>query len=161
MDRRRLIAGVSLVTATGAVLGMLSGDSFVLLLTAAFLVGGTSNPLYSLLLAYTNDFLDFEDMAAASGGLVFVNGLGAIAGPLVTGWLMSVIGPYGYFTIIAALLLALAGYAAYRMTQRPSPTVDETSAYTPVMPTASVVAVEAAQEYSAEMAEDAENDDRQ
>ena len=161
MDRRVLICAASALGGAGALLAFAFGTNFTVLLVGAFLIGGMSNPLYSLLLAYTNDFLDFEDMAAASGGLVFVNGLGAIAGPLVTGWLMSVIGPYGYFTIIAALLLALAGYAAYRMTQRPSPTVDETSAYTPVMPTASVVAVEAAQEYSAEMAEDAENDDRQ
>ncbi|SDH96790.1 MFS transporter [Lutimaribacter saemankumensis] len=161
MDRRVLICAASALGGAGALLAFAFGTNFTVLLVGAFLIGGMSNPLYSLLLAYTNDFLDFEDMAAASGGLVFVNGLGAIAGPLVTGWLMSVIGPYGYFTIIAALLLALAGYAAYRMTQRPSPTVDETSAYTPVMPTASVVAVEAAQEYSAEMAEDAENDGRQ
>lgn len=161
MDRRVLICAASALGGFGALLAFGFGTNYTVLLVGAFLIGGMSNPLYSLLLAYTNDFLEVEDMAAASGGLVFVNGLGAIAGPLVTGWLMSVIGPYGYFTIIAALLLALAGYAAYRMTQRPSPTVHETSAYTPVMPTASVVAVEAAQEYDAEMAEEAESYDAQ
>ena len=150
MDRRRLIAGVSLVTATGAVLGMLSGDSFVLLLTAAFLVGGTSNPLYSLLIAYTNDFLDHDDMAAASGGMVFINGLGAIAGSLVTGWAMGAIGPRGFFAVIGVLMLAMAGYAAYRMTQRAAPSVDETESYAPVAASSSHVAVEAAQEYAIE-----------
>ena len=56
-----------------------------------------SNPLYSLLMAHTNDYLEREDMAAASGGLIFINGLGAIAGPLITGWIMGQIGPGGFY----------------------------------------------------------------
>ena len=55
-----------------------------------------SNPLYSLLIAYTNDFLEPDDMASASGGLLFLNGLGAISGPLFTGYLMTEIGPTGF-----------------------------------------------------------------
>lgn len=157
MDRRVLIFAASALGGLGAILGFFASGNFALLLVSAFLIGGMSNPLYSLLLAYTNDFLDFEDMAAASGGLVFLNGLGAIAGPVITGWLMSTMGPYGYFIIIAVLLLVLAAYSAYRMTQRAAPSVDETGSYTPVMPTASVVAIEAAQEYDAEMAEDTES----
>ena len=39
--------------------------------------------VYALLIAYTNDFLSREDMAAASAGLIFLNGFGAIFGPLV------------------------------------------------------------------------------
>ncbi|MBC7179259.1 MAG: MFS transporter, partial [Roseovarius sp.] len=70
MDRRKLIAAVSLGTGIGAVIGMLLGDNFWFLMLAAFVVGGTSNPLYSLLIAYTNDFLAHEDMAAAAGGMV-------------------------------------------------------------------------------------------
>ena len=51
-------------------------------------VGGVANPIYSVLLAYTNDFLDASDMAAASAGLLFINGVGAMTGPLITGWAM-------------------------------------------------------------------------
>ena len=156
MDRRRLIAGVSLVTAFGAELGMLAGDSFVLLLTAAFLVGGTSNPLYSLLIAYTNDFLQHDDMAAAAGGMVFINGLGAIAGPLMVGWMMGVMGPEGYFLYIAVLMAALVAYALYRMTQRAAPAPAQTESYMPVSPSASPMAVEFAQEIAIEAAQDAE-----
>ena len=43
-----------------------------------FVIGGVANPLYSLIIAYTNDFLAPSDMAAASGGLLFINGLGAM-----------------------------------------------------------------------------------
>lgn len=158
MDRRKLIAGVSLGTGIGAVIGVVLGENFWFLLLAAFVVGGTSNPLYSLLIAYTNDFLEHDDMAAAAGGMVFINGLGAIAGPLMVGWMMSVMGPGGYFLYIAVLMFAMVIYAIYRMTQRAAPTVRETDRYMPVSPSSSPMAVEFAQEYAIETAQDAKED---
>lgn len=150
MDRRVLIMMVAFAGGFGAVLGWLFMDNYLMLLVAAALVGGTSNPLYSLLIAHANDFLETEDMAAASGGLVFVNGVGAIAGPLVTGWMMEATGPSGFFVFLAILMVATGGYAAYRATRRAAPSVEDTASYTPVMPSASPVAVEAAQEYAIE-----------
>lgn len=152
-DRRRLIIGVAGLGGLGAILGMMMGSNFTLLLMAAFVIGGMTNPLYSLLIAYTNDYLEHDDMAAASGGLVFINGLGAIAGPLITGWLMGdgVFGPPGYFLFMAGLMFALVVYGAYRMTQRRAIPVEETGSYATMYPTASPVAVELAQEYASEV----------
>lgn len=160
MDRRLLILLVSVVGGISAAVGMVFGVDFPVLLAAAFVIGGMSNPLYSLLIAYTNDYLEHEDMAAASGGLIFINGLGAIAGPLITGWLMgdAVFGPPGFFLFIAALLFAMAGYAVYRMTQRASVPVDETGTMSPLYPTASPVALEVAQEVAIEAAQDEEEE---
>ena len=83
MDRRRLIISVAAIGAVGALIGVLMGQNFTFLLVSAFIVGGTSHPLYSLLIAHTNDFLEYGDMASASGGLLFINGIGAIAGLLI------------------------------------------------------------------------------
>lgn len=156
MDRRQLAAGVSLVGGLAAVLGVLMTDSFPVLLISAFLIGGAANPLYSLLIAYTNDFLDLDNMAAASAGLLFVNGVGAIAGPIITGFAIERVGPGGFFMLIAVLMLSLSAYAVYRMTRRPAPAVDETGAYTAMSPTATPVALEAAQEIFMESIEAAE-----
>lgn len=152
MDRRVLVMFVAALAAVGSVLGMLFGNQFWTLLLAAFLIGGLANPLYSLLIAHTNDYLEHDDMAAASGGLVFINGLGAIAGPLITGWLMgdAVFGPPGYFMFMTVLLIILAVYAAYRITQRVAIPLDETGIMTPMSPTGTPVAVELAQEYAIE-----------
>jgi MFS family permease len=156
MDRRVLICGLAFLGGAACVLGVVSGHVFNVLLVVGFLIGGVSNPLYSLLLAYTNDYLEHEDMAAASGGLLFVNGVGAIAGPVITGWMMgSVFGPAGFWVFIALLMLALGLYALYRMTQRRAPTVAETSAYVSVLPTASPVALEAAQDWASDRADSA------
>ncbi|MCZ0810742.1 MAG: MFS transporter [Pseudomonadota bacterium] len=154
MDRRVLIFAAALLCGVGAVLGFVFSGYFVMLLVVAAIIGGTSNPLYSLLIAYTNDFLDHDDMAAASGGMVFINGLGAVAGPLVTGWAMGAIGSRGFFAVIGVLMLAMAAYAAYRMTQRAAPSVDETESYAPLVASSSPVAVEAAQEYAIETAQE-------
>ncbi len=161
MDRRGLILAVALVGGLFAMLGAALGSVFAVLLVVAFVVGGMSSPLYSLLIAYTNDFLDPDDMAAASGGLVFLNGLGAIAGPLIAGWLMGQAGPGGFWLLIGVLMLALAGYALYRMTQRPATPVEEASAYLGIAPTASVVALEAAREWALEAAEEDQEADRE
>ncbi|MFX0540570.1 MFS transporter [Roseovarius sp. S4756] len=156
MDRRLLILISSAMLAAGAVIAMIFGANFTMLLAAAFIVGGLSNPLYSLLIAYTNDFLQHEDMPAAASGLVFINGLGAIAGPVTTGWMMSVMGPGGFFLYIAILGAAMAIYAAYRMTQRPTQIVDPVEGYTPVMPSSSPMAVTYAQEYAVDVAQEEE-----
>ncbi len=158
MDRRVLILATALFGGTAAILGVLGGASFPVLLVAAFLVGGASNPLYALILAYTNDFLDGDDMAAASGGLIFLNGIGAIIGPILTGWAMGVIGPSGFWVFITAMLLAIGLYAMWRMSRRPATvTPDETVSYAPILPSASPVAIEAAQEVYAENLDAAED----
>ena len=158
MDRRTLIVIVSLVGGAGSILGMLMGHVFSILLVSAFVVGGMSNPLYSLLIAHTNDFLEHEDMAAASGGMVFINGLGAILGPVITGWLMgTALGPGGFYLFTGVLFFVLAAYAAYRATQRAAKSADKTGSYVPILASATSVAVEYAQEYAIEADQDAEN----
>jgi predicted MFS family arabinose efflux permease len=71
MDRRFLILIVCIVGMLFSFTANLS-DNFNWLLIVAFMIGGVSNPLYSLYIAYTNDYLEHEDMASASGGLIFL-----------------------------------------------------------------------------------------
>ncbi|PJE26939.1 Predicted arabinose efflux permease, MFS family [Pseudooceanicola antarcticus] len=155
MDRRLLIAIEAIIGGVGAGIGWMLGESYVALLVAALFIGGMTNPLYSLLLAYLNDLLEHDQMAAGSAGMMFVNGLGAIGGPILTGYAMTLAGPGGFFLFIAVLLLATAGYAFYRMTQRPSVASEDTGAYAPVFMSSTPVAVEAAQEWAYEVAEEA------
>ncbi|MGR3463258.1 MFS transporter [Limimaricola sp.] len=148
IDRRWLILGLSGLGGAAALTAFLIPGQVTLILVSAALVGGTSNPLYALLIAYANDYLDREDMAAASGGLLFINGVGAIAGPLVVGWMLDNVGAHGFWGFVAVLLLGLASYAGWRMLRRPDRGVDvaDTVSYAPISATATAVAAEAAQE---------------
>ena len=161
MDRRVLIFWATIVLGFGGVLGMILGGTFTMLLVSAFLIGGMSNPLYSLLIAYTNDFLDHDDMAAAAGGMVFINGLGAVAGPVITGWLMGGVGPWGFFLFISVLAFVMAIYAAYRMTQRAAPSIEDTDSYSPLGATGSGLIAEVAQEYAIEVAQEQEENEHE
>ena len=157
MDRRMLIVIISLIGAAGSAMGMLLGDTFFLLLVSAFVVGGMSNPLYSLLIAHTNDYLELEDMAAASGGMVFINGLGAILGPIITGWMMgTALGPGGFYFFTGVLFVVLAAYAGYRATRRASVSVEESGEYVPRSPTSTYMTAEYAQELAMEAEREAE-----
>ncbi|NYS23456.1 MFS transporter [Rhodobacteraceae bacterium 2376] len=143
MDRRQLILVVAVVGAVTATLAALLPLGFTALLLVAMAIGGISNPLYSLLLAYTNDYLEHDDMAAASAGLMFVNGLGAIIGPVAIGWIMAWVGPGGFFLYIGMLSALLAVYAVWRMSRRPAPAVDSTGSFNAITPGTTAVAYEA------------------
>lgn len=147
MDRRLLIVGLAALGGVGAFVAIFGGSNFYLILISAALMGGSSNPLYSLLIAYANDYLDHEDMASASGGLLFISGLGAIAGPLVVGWAMDVVGPVGFWIYIAVLMLGMAAYGVYRMSKRSTDTpISETVSYSPILASSTPVAAGVAQE---------------
>ena len=149
---RFALFGLAALGATSCGLGWVTGGGLWLLMTAAFLAGGVTTPLYALFLAYTNDSLSAAEMPAASGGLVFTFGLGAIAGPLVTGWAMQALDPYAFWLVLGITFAIIAVYALYRMTQRAVTPGDETDSYLNILPTASPVAVEAAGEWAVENA---------
>jgi len=153
MDRRKLIFGAAALGALSCAVGWVTGGGLVPLMAAAFFAGGVTTPLYALFLAYTNDFLSAEDMPAASGGLVFTFGLGAIAGPLVTGWAMQTFDPFAFWVVLGGTFAAIALYALFRMTQRSMMPVSETESYLGVLPTSSPIAVEAAGVWAADNAE--------
>lgn len=147
MDRRLLIVVITALGTLSALLGMLASDSVWVLVGIALLIGGTTNPLYPLLLAYTNDHLEYEQMSAASGGLIFINGVGAMGGPILVGYLMQGTGPAGFFLFIALLSGLICVYSLYRMTQSDAIAVEDTGSYVPLYTSSTQVASELAIEY--------------
>ena len=158
MDRRLLIVACAVGGAATSLLGLFFGGSLAAILLAGFFMGGLSNPIYALLIAYVNDFIEYEDMASASGGLLFVNGLGAVLGPLAVGAMLDVAGPAGFWIYVLVLFGIMAAYTAYRMGQRTAPTTEDGFSYQAVFPTASPVVMEAAPElYDVESAQEADS----
>lgn len=155
LDRRILIMCVGFAGGAGALLAFFWQGDFAIILISAAILGGTSNPLYALLIAYVNDYLDRDDMAAASGGLLFINGIGAIAGPLIVGAMMDAMGANGYWMFSAALMLLVGAYAAYRMTRRSRADLDlEAVSYAVISASSTPVAAEVAQEVYVEAEEE-------
>lgn len=141
IDRRLVILWMAVAGAVLMTVATFVKLPFVLTLLVALLLGGIINPLYSLLIAHTNDYLNKEDMPGASAGMIFINGFGAIFGPLVSGWAMGQVGPGGYFMFIGILFAVLAVYVGWRMRQRSAPA--EHSAFAGLSHNASSLAVDA------------------
>jgi MFS family permease len=162
IDRRILILWISMIGGAGSLIAFFIPGNFTIILISAAILGGTSNPLYALLIAYTNDYLEREDMAAASGGLLFINGLGAIAGPLIVGTMMEKLGANAFWLFAGVLMFLVGFYAMYRMTRRSRADQEfEQTTYTAVSAATSAVLVEVAQEIfvEEEIAEEKEAND--
>jgi len=159
MDRRRLVIYLGVIGSSGTVVGFPFLNDIYVLYALSFFAGGLASPLYSLVIAYTNDYLEPGDMAAASGALIFLNGLGAILAPIVAGLLMARFGPDSFFFLPAVIFAFIAGYALYRTTRRVSTPLTEISHYAPVLPQASQIALGVAQEIAIDQANLAEEND--
>ena len=153
VDRRIVILAVAGMGGVACLAGAVLPPSYGAALVIGFLAGGAANPLYSLLIAHTNDHLEADEMAAASGSLMFLNGLGSVTGPLVAGSVMTLVGVSGYFLYQGLLMVALTLYAVWRMTRRPAVAPEDSGSYVPISPSATPVAGEVAQEVAIELAE--------
>ena len=91
-------------------------------------------------------------MASASAGLLFIYGIGSMGGPIITGWMMGIIEPDGYWVYMGVLLALLTAYAGWRTTQRRALTPDEQGSFAVITPNATPTAVDA-------VLEEAQSDD--
>lgn len=152
MDRRRLIVIVAAVCACACAAGAFSGGSIWALMASAFVIGGTVNPLYALMIAHTNDFLEHKDMPAAAAGLMFIGGVGAIGGPPIVGYLMGPVGPAAFFLYILACMALIVAYGLFRMTRRRAKRAEETGRFAAVAPSLGSLGVGPARTAEAEPA---------
>ena len=79
-----------------------------------------SLPMFSLILAHTNDFITRDKFVAAGAGLQFAFGLGAISGPFLCSLLMGLVGNNGFFVFLIFFHCIIGFYGIHRMKVRPS-----------------------------------------
>jgi MFS family permease len=71
-------------------------------------------PVYSISVAYANDYADRSEYVRVSAGLLLVYGLGAIAGPFLASALMTWHNASGLFWFAASAHVLLIGFISYR-----------------------------------------------
>jgi MFS family permease len=121
LPRRRVVLAVAVGAVTIAVVGAVAGLDGVWLFILVAAYGSLAFPMYSLAVSLINDVIPANQLVAAAAGIVFIYGVGSVAGPLVVSVLMEILGPAGYFWGLAAFFLPLAAYAFARIifTARP------------------------------------------
>lgn len=139
-DRRTVLAGVVACGATAAsVAFMLAGLSVPGLMVSALIYGGFAFSVYALAVAHTNDHLAPGEVLAATRGLLFLNGIGSTAGPLLAGLTMHLTAPRFFMLYAAAVLFCLAVLALHRIRAVPPIPAEEQGGFVPMARTSPVV----------------------
>ncbi len=97
--------------------------------------------MYSLAVAHTNDFLQPDEIVAASSSMAILVGIGAILGPIIASFFMKGIGPDGFFAYLFIVHLLFGLFGLYRMGKRAKP-ADIESQYVPLPRNISAVGME-------------------
>ena len=79
-----------------------------------------SLPMFSLILAHTNDYITKDKFVAAGAGLQFAFGLGAISGPFLCSLFMDLIGDNGFFIFLIIFHSLIGIFGIYRINVRPT-----------------------------------------
>ncbi len=91
-----------------------------------------SLPMFSLILAHTNDYITKDKFVAAGAGLQFTFGLGAISGPFLCSIFMDLAGSNGFFVFLFIFHSLIGVFGIYRMRVRK--TVDNPDSQFVAMP---------------------------
>ena len=82
------------------------------------LYAGMAIPLFTLNLAYVNDYIPKEKIVAAGGGMQIIFGLGAMVGPILCSLLMNKFGTNGFFIHLLFFHLIIGAFGLFRITKR-------------------------------------------
>ena len=131
-DRRIIIIGCTFfgalfcalsMTASGAslpnmYLATTIGMDKIMFFVFVSLYAGMAIPMFTLNLAYVNDFIPKEKFVAAGGGLQIIFGLGAMGGPMLCSVFMNTYGANGFFVYLFIFHMIIGLFGMYRMTRR-------------------------------------------
>tara|TARA_Y100000996_G_scaffold135613_1_gene103036 strand:+ start:3099 stop:4379 length:1281 start_codon:yes stop_codon:yes gene_type:complete len=79
---------------------------------------GMAIPLFTLNLAYINDYMEKAKFVSAGAGMQIIFGLGAMMGPFLCSTLMSAFGTNGFFIYLLIFHLIIGLFGLYRITRR-------------------------------------------
>jgi len=107
------------------------GTDKIMFFIYASLYAGMSVPLFTLNLAYINDYIPKEKFVAAGAGMQIIFGMGAMSGPFLCSLLMNKFGSNGFFVHLLFFHLIIGLFGLYRITKRSYKDNPE-STYTPL-----------------------------
>lgn len=98
-----------------------SGFGTASVMTAAFLFGLTTFPIYSVAAAHAHDFATSDQRVELSAALMFFFAVGAIAAPYTTAALIGAYGPSAmfYFVSVGHVILVIFGLSRMRVRKAP------------------------------------------
>ena len=97
------------------------------------LYAGMCLPLFSLNLAYVNDFLPKEKFVSAGAGLQLIFGISAMSAPFICSYFIKELGPNGFFIFLFIFQIIIVLFGSYRMFIRSTEEIPENeNTFTPL-----------------------------
>jgi len=140
-DRRTVLLGVlagTLISSIAVILIAMKQGPFSGTLAAVFVFGGCLAAIYPIAVSQVYDYIERAEMVAASGGLLLIWSIGAVAGPLIVSALMGHFGPEAFFIYLAAVALLLVIFTRYRMVRRTARPAAEQTGFVAVQTTSAI-----------------------
>ena len=114
---------ILLITASGTSLQNMYlatsvGINKIMFFSYIVLYAGMAVPLFTLNLAYVNDYIPKEKFVSAGGGMQIIFGIGAMTGPMICSLLMHKYGSNGFFLHLLLFHLLIGTFGLYRITKR-------------------------------------------
>ena len=132
IDRRIILISVTLIASVLSIFILIfSYLSLIVFFIILAFYAGMSLPMHSLAVAHTNDYLQSDQIVAASSAINILVGIGAILGPITVSLFMKIIGPDGFFVYLFIVHLLLGLFGLYRMGKR-TKQADLESQYVPL-----------------------------
>lgn len=132
IDRRIILVGATFIASGLSILITISSYislTLFFILTAMF--SSMCLPIYSLVVAHTNDFLQPDEFISASSVINKLLGMGSILGPIAVSSTMVIFGSNGFFIYLFIIHGSLGLFGLYRMAKRAKP-ADLESQYVPL-----------------------------
>jgi len=131
LPRRLVMLATSVVGVGLALAGLVAPETGWIPTLIILGIGGVSFPLYSLSVAYSNDWIPDGKRAGAATLLIMTNGIGATVGPIVGAmamqWSVS-----GFFWTLAGSFSLMVAFLTYRIVVEPPVPVSEQSRFAPI-----------------------------
>ena len=148
-DRRHVLLALALVACLSCALVPLVATTHQPWLAAGVLlfVGAAIQPMYTVAIAFIHDdHTSHEQVLAASGTAILVNGVGGFLGPILGSQAMTWLGPGSLYYFVSVLSLGLFLITMQRLKTRPAAESQQQSDLAQVMMPTSQVSVATAME---------------
>jgi len=94
------------------------GMDKIMFLIFVTIYAGFALPMFTLNLAYVNDFINRERFVAAGAGLQIIFAIGAMGGPILCSIFMDTLGPNGFFVYLGIIHISIGLFGMFRITKR-------------------------------------------
>ncbi|HSF95757.1 MAG TPA: MFS transporter [Thermohalobaculum sp.] len=119
IDRRRVLIGIAAVAICADIAFLvLQPESRMINIALACVFGAAVFSMYPVIVAHASDHAEPGTYIQISGGLLLLYGVGGMAGPLIAGVAMSLVGPLGLFATTLVAHIPIVLFALWRISKR-------------------------------------------